>query len=452
MFGGGSGGGFGGGSGGGFGGGSGGGFGGGSGGGEGGILNTNEKIVMQNLNSRLASYMEKVLELEESNTAMEKQIQDWYSKRGPKVFQKDNTHYYDTIEDLKDRIVDLTVRNNKTLVDIDNTRMTMDDFRVKLEMEQSLRQGVEGDINGLKKVLDDLVMAKSDLEILLDSLEDEKNALTKNHKEEMSQLTGQNDGDVNVEINVAPSTDLTRVLNDMREEYEQLISKNRQDIEQHYESKMTQIEQQMTNSGQEMESNMKQVSQLQHTIQELNVELQTQLTTKSALEKALEDTKNRYCGQLQQIQEQISELEAQLAEIRAETECQSQEYSILLSIKTRLEKEIETYRELLEGGQQDFESSGAGQIGFGSGKGRQRGSGGSYGGGSGGSHGGKSGGSYGGGSSSGGGSGGSYGGGSGSGGGSGGSYGGGNRRPSQSQSSSKSADCDDDSQEHKMRY
>lgn len=55
----------------------------------------------------------------------------------------------------------------------------------------------------------------------------------------MSQLTGQNDGDVNVEINVAPSTDLTHVLNDMREEYEHLISKNRQDIEQHYESKVS---------------------------------------------------------------------------------------------------------------------------------------------------------------------------------------------------------------------
>lgn len=56
--------------------------------------------------------------------------------------------------------------------------------------------------------------------------------------QEMSQLTGQNDGDVNVEINVAPSTDLTQILNAMREEYEQLISKNRQDIEQHYESKV----------------------------------------------------------------------------------------------------------------------------------------------------------------------------------------------------------------------
>lgn len=59
--------------------------------------------------------------------------------------------------------------------------------------------------------------------------------------QEMKQLTGQNDGDVSVEINVAPSTDLTQVLNDMREEYEQLISKNRQDIEQHYESKVSRV-------------------------------------------------------------------------------------------------------------------------------------------------------------------------------------------------------------------
>ncbi|KAK7805655.1 hypothetical protein U0070_009804 [Myodes glareolus] len=273
-------------------------------------------------------------------------------------------------------IVDLTTRNNKALLDMDNTRMTMDDFRVKalevpvgsgtlliilypwltcrFEMEQTLRQGVEADINGLQKVLDSLKMEKSDLEIQIDTLEEELKAVKKNHREEMKQLTGQNDGDVSVEIDVAPSTDLTQILNDMREEYEQLISKNRQDIEQHYESKMTQIEQEVTNSGQEMESNMKEVSQLQHSIQELEIELQTQLSTKSALENALEDTKNRYCGQLQQIQEQISQVEAQLAEVRAETECQNQEYGILLGIKTRLEKEIETYRNLLEGGQQDL--------------------------------------------------------------------------------------------------
>lgn len=68
----------------------------------------------------------------------------------------------------------------------------------------------------------------------------------------------------------------------------------------------------------------------------------------------MEDTKNRYCGQLQQLQEKIGSLEAQLTEIREEIECQNQEYSLLLNIKTRLEQEIETYCNLLQGGQEDL--------------------------------------------------------------------------------------------------
>ena len=68
----------------------------------------------------------------------------------------------------------------------------------------------------------------------------------------------------------------------------------------------------------------------------------------------MEDTKNRYSGQLQQIQGQISVLEGQLADIRAEIECQNQEYSLLLSTKMRLEQEIKTDRSLLEGGQEDL--------------------------------------------------------------------------------------------------
>uniref|UniRef100_A0A8C9PID2 IF rod domain-containing protein n=1 Tax=Spermophilus dauricus TaxID=99837 RepID=A0A8C9PID2_SPEDA len=332
-------------------------IGGGAGGGDGGILTTDEKTTMQYLNSRLASYLDKVRSLEDENAALEKKIQEWYRNQGPRVFQKDYSPYYDTINDLKNQIVHLTVGTNKTLLDIDNTRMTLDDYRMKFEMEQTVRQGVDADINGLQKVLEGLNMEKSDLEMQLDSLQEELSSLKNNHQDEMSQLTGQNGGDVNVEINVAPGIDLTHTLNNMRQEYEQLISKNRKEIEQQYETQMSHLEQEVTNSSQEIETNTKEVNQLRHSVQELEIELQAQLSMKSALEKSLENTKNRYCGQLQQIQEQISNMENQLAEIRAELECQNQEYSVLLSVKMRLEQEISTYRNLLEGGQEDFRGS-----------------------------------------------------------------------------------------------
>ena len=53
--------------------------------------------------------------------------------------------------------------------------------------------------------------------------------------------------------------------------------------------------------------------------------------------------------QLAQIQELISGVEEQLAQLRCEMEQQNQDYKILLDVKTRLEQEIATYRNLLEG-------------------------------------------------------------------------------------------------------
>lgn len=50
-----------------------------------------------------------------------------------------------------------------------------------------------------------------------------------------------------------------------------------------------------------------------------------------------------------EIQALISGIEAQLSDVRADTERQNQEYQHLMDIKTRLEQEIATYRNLLEG-------------------------------------------------------------------------------------------------------
>ncbi|XP_037349974.1 keratin, type I cytoskeletal 10-like [Talpa occidentalis] len=411
-----------------FGGGSfGGGFGGGGyGGGDGGLLSGNEKVTMQNLNDRLASYLDKVRALEESNHELEGKIKEWYEKHGNAGQRepRDYSKYYQTIEDLKNQILTLTTDNANVLLQIDNARLAADDFRLKYENEVALRQSVEADINGLRRVLDELTLTKADLEMQIESLTEELAYLKKNHEEEMKDLQNVSTGDVNVEMNAAPGVDLTQLLNNMRSQYEQLAEQNRKDAEAWFNEKSKELTTEIDSNIEQVSSHKSEITELRRTVQGLEIELQSQLALKQSLESSLAETEGRYCMQLSQIQGQISALEEQLQQIRAETECQNAEYQQLLDIKIRLENEIQTYRSLLDGEGGTGGGSAGGSYGGGRGGGSSGGgsSGGGYGGGSGG---GSSGGGYGGSSSGGGGSGGGY----------GGSSSGGGQRPSGSESS-----------------
>lgn len=65
-------------------------------------VGANEKATMQNLNDRLASYLEKVRNLEKENDRLDKQIREWYQSRV--VTTHDYTHYFAIIDDLKDKV------------------------------------------------------------------------------------------------------------------------------------------------------------------------------------------------------------------------------------------------------------------------------------------------------------------------------------------------------------
>ncbi|NP_001008752.1 keratin, type I cytoskeletal 16 [Rattus norvegicus] len=339
------GGGFGGGLGGGFGGGLGGGFGGGLGDG---LLVGSEKVTMQNLNDRLATYLDKVRALEEANSDLEVKIRDWYQRQRPTEI-KDYTPFFRTIEDLQSKIVRAKQENAQSVLQIDNARLAANDFRTKYDNETSLRQLVESDINNLRRVLDELTMSRADLEMQIESLREELAYLKKNHEEEMLALRGQTGGDVNVEMDAAPGVDLSRILNEMRDQYEQMAEKNRRDVEAWFQSKTEELNQEVASNHELIQSGRSEVSELRRVFQGLEIELQSQLSMKASLENSLEETKGRYCVQLSQIQGLIGSLEEQLAQLRCEMEQQSQEYNILLDVKTRLEQEIATYRRLLDG-------------------------------------------------------------------------------------------------------
>ncbi|KAM9657830.1 keratin, type I cytoskeletal 19-like [Morphnus guianensis] len=322
--------------------------------GDGILFANNEKATMQNLNDRLASYLDKVRLLEGDNADLECKIREWYAKVGPSCEPRDYSCFHKEIEDLQNQILCAAMETNKILLNIDNNRMTADDFRVKYETECGLRQNVDTDICNLRPVLDQLASCKTDLQLQCEALTEEMCCLKTNHEEEMNCLRKQATGDVSVEVNACPGPDLRKILEDLRCQYETLMERNRKETEQWYACKVEEVNLEVITSSQEIESSNKQVTELRRQLQALEINVQAQLTMKENLESSLAETECRYNKYLAELQNQISCVEQRLAEIRAEMECQNQEYKTLLDVKCRLEQEIQTYHCLLEGGQHDI--------------------------------------------------------------------------------------------------
>ncbi|XP_015351327.1 keratin, type I cytoskeletal 26 [Marmota marmota marmota] len=316
------------------------------------LLSGNEKVTMQNLNDRLASYLDHVHALEQANADLEQKIESWYEKYGPgccRGLDHDCSRYLSVIKDLKKQIVSVTTSNASIIIQNDNARLTADDFRLKYENELALHQSVEADTNGLRRVLEELALNTTDLEIQCETLGEELTYLQKTHEEEMGVLQHASGGNVNVEVNAAPGVDLTVMLNNMRAEYEELAEQNRKDIEAWFNEKSASLQQQISDDAGATTAARNELTELKRNLQTLEIELQSLTAMKHSYECSLDETEGNYCVQLQQIQDQIGAMEEQLQQIRTETEGQKLEHERLLDLKVFLEKEIETYCNLLDG-------------------------------------------------------------------------------------------------------
>ncbi|KAM5273411.1 keratin, type I cytoskeletal 40 [Ctenodactylus gundi] len=314
---------------------------------EDGVFNSNEKETMQFLNDRLANYLDKVRDLEEINAELECRIQEQCEPDALLVCP-DYQAYFDTIEDLQQKILCTKAENSRLAVQLDNCKLATDDFKSKYDNELSLRQMLETDISGLRGILSELSLCRSNLEAHVESLKDDLLCLKKSHQEEVSVLRGQLGDRLSVELDTSPTVDLNKVLDEMRCQYETVLDNNRRDAEEWFAAQTEELNRQQMSSAEQLQGCRTEILELKRTANTLEIELQAQQNLAEALECTVAETEAQYSSQLAQMQCLIDNVEIQLAEIRCDLERQNQEYQVLLDTKARLECEISTYRGLLE--------------------------------------------------------------------------------------------------------
>jgi len=309
----------------------------------------NEKATMNHLNDRLASYLETVRNLEKVNQSLEIKIREAIANRGPNE-ERDYSKFNTTIMKLRAQIFELRTGNAQLAIQVDNASLAADDFKLKLEYEVSMRMAVEADVNRLRKILDDTNVTRLHLETDIEGLKEELITLRKNHKADVADLRGQISHTVQVDVDAPKGQDLAKIMEEMRETYEKIALKNQRELQAWHESQITEVQVQVTENTVALKEATTLVTETRRRWQALEIELQSQLSLKGALEASLRDIEARNNMEMERYNGFLLKYQAELTQIRTDIQQHMRDYEILLNIKMKLEAEIAEYRRLLDGG------------------------------------------------------------------------------------------------------
>ncbi|KAL1020770.1 hypothetical protein UPYG_G00004450 [Umbra pygmaea] len=299
----------------------------------------NDKDNMQNLNNRLASYLQKVKKLELENRELETKIRE--AKKKQVSSGADYSHYYATIADLREKIFEMTSAKKQISIQHNNARIEEEKLQTKFEKEVGMRQVVDDDVACLKRMLDENNVLQLNLENDIEYLQEELVNLQKNHAADVLELRNQiSKATVNVEVDGGQGEDLGAIMEDMRAKYEKMALKNQEELKIWHESKIEKVQAQVAENIQALNEAHATVSQLKRTMQSLQIELQSQNSMKASLEGTLCDVEMRNNMEMERHNNIIRQLEAELTQILSKIKTKDQEC-------VRLEAEIAEYRRLL---------------------------------------------------------------------------------------------------------